>query len=159
MPVTIYFTFNLLAFLDAVLLFYYFICCFTKLAIDNSKQIISPNTSSNNVDESEQQVKLFFYHFSWCPHCVYEVDKVNQFLKQHPEVKEVYQNNNNLLEGTSGHPVIVFFKGNCIKQIVGETDRNELENQYNEFVKNLHGCEKANVERKVSNIRNGAVCN
>jgi len=64
-----------------------------------------------------------------------------------------------LIEGTSGHPVMVFHKGCHILQVVGETSLAELEQHYQTFVNQVaeRKCSSSSAETRTS-TGSGIVC-
>jgi len=85
-------------------------------------------------------VKLLFAYSSTCPHCVYQKPIIREFEVKYPDVEVTsvgysYLNSEQLrlIEGTSGHPVMVFHSGDHIRQIVGETSLYDLEKEYETF--------------------------
>ncbi|GEM_PF-3066869 len=93
---------------------------------------------------TDRSVKLLFAHSSGCGHCAYQRPIVRQFEVQHPEVTvkwvryaDLNREEQQLLDGTTGHPVMVFH-GDChLRQVVGETSLDELEAEYAVFKKQL----------------------
>lgn len=111
-------------------------------------------------------VKLLFAHAAWCPHCAYERPIIQEFVTKHPEVavsrvsySDLNREQRTLIEGTSGHPVMVFHKGCHILQVVGETSPAELEQQYQTFVKQVAGGECASPSAATrTSTGSGIVC-
>lgn len=90
--------------------------------------------------ESGNPVRLLFAHSPGCSHCAYQRPIIDEFTQSHPDVKvtrTVYQSLNpdqkSLIEGTRGHPVMVFYRNDCKRQVVGETSLASLEGEYKTF--------------------------
>jgi ABC-type glycerol-3-phosphate transport system substrate-binding protein len=86
-------------------------------------------------------VKLLFAHAARCPHCAYQRPIIQEFMTKHPEVavswvwySDLNREQRKLIEGTSGHPVMVFHKGRHVRQVAGETSPAELEQHYQAFL-------------------------
>jgi hypothetical protein len=86
--------------------------------------------------------RMLFAHSPGCSHCAYQRPVVNKFSTAHKELKvtrAVYSkltaSQERLIEGTSGHPVMVFYTkgGDCKRQVVGETPLADLEKEYDTF--------------------------
>ena len=110
---------------------------------------------------AEENAKLFFAYSPGCPHCEYQKPIINRFTQKHPGVRltraqyaSLNAHQRKLIEGTSGHPVMVFYKGNCIRQVVGETSLKELEEEYAAFKEECSGPEKS----KTVTTGSGVVC-
>lgn len=116
--------------------------------------VVPASTASS---ASERTVRLLFVHSPGCPHCAYQRPIVREFEQSHPEVGvtwvrygELNREQRRLIEGTSGHPVMVFHNGKCIRQVVGETARGDLEKEYDTFKKDLKNCLQAGNEKKTT---------
>ncbi|MGH6819344.1 MAG: hypothetical protein ACREDU_00595, partial [Methylocella sp.] len=90
--------------------------------------------------------RMLFAYSPGCPHCEYERPIVSRFVKKHPELEttttryqDLSQAQESLVEGTSGHPVMVFHRGDCTHQVVGETSLSELESEYTAFKEQCAG--------------------
>lgn len=111
-------------------------------------------------------VKLLFAYAAWCPHCAYQRPIIQEFVTKHPEVavsrvsySDLDPEQRTLIEGTSGHPVMVFHKGCHILQVVGETSTAEFEQQYQTFVKQVaeEECASPSAATRTS-TGSGVVC-
>jgi hypothetical protein len=85
-------------------------------------------------------VKLLFAHSPGCGHCAYQRPIVTQFEAWHPEVAvkwvryaDLNRDEQQLINGTTGHPVMVFHRDCHLRQVVGETSLDELEAEYAAF--------------------------
>ncbi len=85
-------------------------------------------------------VQLLFAHVPGCPHCAYQRPVIREFEERHPEVEvtwviyyELNSEQRKLIEGTSGHPVMVFYSGDDTRQLVGETSIAALEEEGEAF--------------------------
>lgn len=113
---------------------------------------------------SASAVQLLFAHSHGCSHCAYQRPIISEFERRHRDLKVtrvIYDKLNSeqrrLIEGTSGHPVMVFYSGKCKKQVVGETALGDLEKEYEAFKSDLQGCLQAGTERKTT-TGSGVVC-
>ncbi|MBI2876267.1 MAG: thioredoxin family protein [Candidatus Tectomicrobia bacterium] len=91
-------------------------------------------------------VELLFAYSSGCSHCAYQKPIVRKFQERHPEVgvrwvnySDLNRGDRKLIEGTSGHPVMVFHNGGHVRQMVGETSLSSLEEEYLAFKKQPGG--------------------
>ncbi len=90
-------------------------------------------------------VSLLFYHQPYgCSHCAYQMPKIREFQKRHPEINlkwrsvgTLSQSERKLLKGISGHPVMVFYKGEHWSRVVGETSLDESEEELDDFEKEV----------------------
>ncbi|MGH8557339.1 MAG: hypothetical protein ACRESZ_07725 [Methylococcales bacterium] len=96
------------------------------------------NTQSSAKEKAQN--RMLFAYSPGCPHCEYQRPIINRFVKNHPGLKTTttrYHNlipaQESLIEGTSGHPVMVFHRGDCARQVVGESSFSELESEYAAF--------------------------
>lgn len=92
-----------------------------------------------------RSVKLLFAHSTGCSHCAYQRPIVRRFETRHPEVDvkwvvyhDLDRDQRKLIEGTRGrHPVMVFYSGDHVRQVVGETSLDALEGEYKAFREQL----------------------
>ncbi len=91
-------------------------------------------------------VRLLFVYSPGCPHCAYQTPIVAEFEEGHPEVEvieirctDLNLEQEGLVAGISGHPVMVFYAGNHVRRIVGETSMTALEGEYEAFKDQLSG--------------------
>ncbi len=113
---------------------------------------------------SASTVSLLFAHSPGCSHCAYQRPIISEFEQSHRNLKVtrvIYDKLNSeqrrLIEGTSGHPVMVFYSGKCKRQVVGETALGDLEKEYEAFKSGLQDCLQAGTERKTT-TGSGVVC-
>lgn len=135
--------------------------------------LISACSSSSNtyrpqptVTQGTEPVSLLFAHVSTCPHCRYEMPIIAEFEKKYPWVTVIHKNyfdlsreEQALIAGTSGHPVMVFFTGNstCKRQIIGETSLTALETQLDAFQHSIPAC-KAGATAPTETYQMGSTC-
>jgi ABC-type glycerol-3-phosphate transport system substrate-binding protein len=86
------------------------------------------------------EAKLLFTYSPGCPHCGYQRPIIKEFEDRHPEVEvtwvryyELNGEQEKLIEGTSGHPMMVFHSGGHTRQVVGRTSLSKLEEEYETF--------------------------
>ncbi len=104
----------------------------------------------SNADTQEKgvtfvdNVSLLFSYSPSCPHCTYQRPIISEFERTHPEINVIQVKYNDLnyeqrslIAGTSGHPVMVFYSGNHVRQVVRETPIGALEEEYDAFKKQL----------------------
>jgi len=101
----------------------------------------------------ESSVKLVFAYSPGCPHCAYQKPIITEFEQRHPEVDVIWvryadlnSEQRRLVEGTSGHPVMVFHSGDHIRQVVGETSIDVLEEEYEVFQGQVGKTEKSKTK-------------
>jgi len=101
---------------------------------------LMPGVTLTNTPTLVGSVRLLFAYSPGCSHCEYQGPIIHEFETKHPEVAvtwvEVYELNEEqkgLVEGTSGHPVMVFHAEDRKRQIVGETPLAGLEGEYQAF--------------------------
>ncbi len=106
--------------------------------------LVSLVVGASVMEAKASDVKLLFAYSPGCPHCSYQKPIIREFEKKHPEVDVTwvrYYNLNyrqkELIEGTSGHPVMVFYSGGNVRQVVGETSIYTLEEEYGTFKRQL----------------------
>ena len=124
-----------------------------------SSGCVSSNDIQENVTASES-VKLLFAYSPGCPHCTYQRPIIGEFEKKHPEIgvtwviyNDLNDEQRRLIKNTIGHPVMVFYSGSNLRQVVGETSLESLENEL-EIFKNQLG----KTEGSITSIRRGGVC-
>lgn len=93
---------------------------------------------------------LFYHQPSGCPHCAYQMPQIREFQRRHPDVKvdwrpegSLNESQRKLLEGTTGHPVMVLVKGDHTRQIVGEASAHDLENTFRGFKQEVRSAESS----------------
>lgn len=108
----------------------------------------------------EPSVNLLFAHSSGCSHCAYQRPIIREFESRHPEVNvswvgyhDLDSDQRKLIEGTSGHPVMVFHDGCVIRRIAGETSVEALEGEYKTFKDQV-----ATTQCQRSTTGSGIVC-
>jgi ABC-type glycerol-3-phosphate transport system substrate-binding protein len=81
--------------------------------------------------------ELLFVHALGCPHCAAQRPIIEKFSELYPEVKvtwveysKITPEQQRLIEGTQGHPVMVFHQGGDVRQILGETAINMMEREF-----------------------------
>jgi len=86
--------------------------------------------------ESVDGLKLLFVWGTGCTHSAYEKPIITEFQTAHPEVQVTWVNSSELsseqqqlVAGTSGTPVMVFYSGAYIRQYMGEADLQTLETE------------------------------
>ncbi len=106
-------------------------------------------TGGSSVIVEASDIKLLFSYSLECPHCSYQKSIIGEFKKNHPEVDVKcvgYCNLNSeqreLIKGTSGHPVMVYYSRYHIRQVVGETSLSALDKEYDAFKKQMAGREE-----------------
>ena len=84
--------------------------------------------------------ELLFAYSPSCSHCAYQRPIIAKFSDKHKglitttaEYSRLNQAQKSLISGTSGHPVMVFHQGDCLRQVVGETSLSDLEKEYADF--------------------------
>jgi len=109
-------------------------------------------------------VELLFAYEPRCPHCEYQIPVIRRFESAYPEVRVTcvrYRDLNGkqkeLIKGTRGHPVMVFYTGNCMRQVVGETSEGDLKKEYEAFKNTLEECLKSTTGM-ITTTGSGAVC-
>ncbi len=120
------------------------------LAMSFTAGCISSTDTPENIATRASNVNLLFAYSPSCPHCAYQKPIISEFERKHSEIKvtwvEYYALNDEqrrLVEGTSGHPVMVFYNGDYIRQVVGETSRDALEDEYEAFKRQLEKTESS----------------
>lgn len=84
--------------------------------------------------------KLLFVYSPGCTHCAYQQPIIKEFASKHPEIEVTWvkyddmgPEEKELIKGTSGHPVMVFYGGTVVHRVVGETRLVQLEKEYSAF--------------------------
>jgi len=105
-------------------------------------------------------VRLLFAYSLGCPHSAYERPIISEFEKRHAEVdvmwvtfSDLNSEQRKLIEGTTGRPVMVFFSGDHVRQVVGETSLKALEAHYEAFGEQL-----GTAQRSRTTIPSGGRC-
>lgn len=113
---------------------------------------VSPNDTQENTATQVENVNLLFAYSPSCPHCAYQMPVISEFEKRYPDIKvtwvkyyELNDEQKSIIKGTSGHPVMVFYSGNHIRQVVGETSIEALEEEYIAFKKQLKKTEGSKI--------------
>lgn len=105
--------------------------------------VVSANIPAPPTATPRPAARLLLAYSPGCPHCAYQRAIVNGFQTAHPEVKvtrveysDLSAAQRNLIAGTSGHPVMVFYSDDSddIRQIVGETPLGQMNTEYRIFL-------------------------
>jgi hypothetical protein len=109
--------------------------------------------------------ELLFAHAPGCPHCAYQMPIVSKFAQDNPALpvrqvvyRELGSADRERIRGTSGHPVMVFYAGSCIRQVLGRTALAELEEEYRLFQQQCLVAERDTTISDTTRSRRGAVC-
>jgi thiol-disulfide isomerase/thioredoxin len=83
------------------------------------------------------QPELLFVYSPGCPHCTAQQPIIDEFAQLYPdlpitrvEYSQLDTGQQQLIDGTRGHPVIVFHQGEDIRQLVGATAINMMEREF-----------------------------
>ncbi len=110
------------------------------------------SSTQENTATIVDNVNLLFAYSPSCPHCTYQRPVISEFEKKHSEINVTWVKYNDLndeqrklIKGTSGHPVMVFYSGSHIRQVVGETSLEALEEEYEAFKRQLVKTESSKI--------------
>lgn len=107
---------------------------------NTSTRAPSPTLTLTPAPTASGNVKLLFAYSPGCEHCDYQKPIIDTFTTKHPEVAvtqtiiyDLDAAQKDLIQGTSGHPIMVFYAEARRRQIVGETALDTLEVEYQNF--------------------------
>lgn len=86
---------------------------------------------------AESQPQLLFVYSPGCPHCAAQQPIIDEFAQLYPDLPitrveygKLSPEQQQLIAGTMGHPVMVFHQGDDIRQLVGATAINMMEREF-----------------------------
>jgi hypothetical protein len=129
------------------------------------KVTASLNSQIEQAQNGGSAISLLFYHKqAGCPHCATQKRQITAFQQQHPAVKVLWRaigtlatSEEALIAGTSGHPIMVYYKGEHRQVRVGETSAEQLHTQLLRFAEDVRIAERLGG-RVDQTVHSGGVC-